>query len=141
MTLEHFLNGRNRKNFENRKNAEIAGNRVKNGRFRPSKRQNSDIFQGIYLTFCTSVHLTGRFHIYFGFLKFENFPKCFENNIFCCLFFTIFKIFKILKIRDSSLLATCILNILLKTNCFYHLKCLRDSVSREPLFLPKTGKT
>ena len=69
MTLEHFLNGRNRKNFENRKNAEIAGNRVKNGRFRPSKRQNSDIFQDIYLKFCTRIHLTGLFHIYSGFLK------------------------------------------------------------------------
>ena len=84
MTLEHFLNGRNRKNFENRKNAEIAGNRVKNGRFRPSKRQNSDIFQDIYLKFCTRIHLTGLFHIYSGLLKIRIFfPNFFENNIFC----------------------------------------------------------
>ena len=27
-----------------------------------------------------------------------------------------------------------------ETNRFYRLKCLRDSVSRKPLFLPKTGK-
>ena len=76
------------------------------------------------------------------FWKFENFAQTFlKITFFVDYFFTIFKIFKILKIRDSSLLATCILNNLLKTNCFYHLKCLRDSVSREPLFLPKTGKT
>ena len=28
-----------------------------------------------------------------------------------------------------------------KPNGFYPLKCLRDRVSRKPLFLPKTGKT
>ena len=33
--LEHFLNSRNRRNFENQKSAEVAGNNVKNGRFRP----------------------------------------------------------------------------------------------------------
>ena len=47
MTLEHFERPK-WKNLENRKNAEIAGNMVKNGRFRPSKRQNSDIFQDIW---------------------------------------------------------------------------------------------
>ena len=52
-----------------------------------------------------------------------------------------FKIFKIFKIRDSSLIETFILNPLLKTNYFYHLNCLRDSVSRKPLFQSKKGKT
>ena len=52
-----------------------------------------------------------------------------------------FKILNMLKIRDSNLIETLILNLLLKTNCFYPLYCLRDSVSRKPLFLPKTGKT
>ena len=64
MTLEHFLNGPNRTNFENRKNAEITGNSVKNDRFRPSKRQKSGIFQDIYLQFFTRIQLTGVFHIY-----------------------------------------------------------------------------
>ena len=47
MTPDHFLNGPNRTNFESRKNAEIAGNSVKNGLFRPSKHKNSVIFQHI----------------------------------------------------------------------------------------------
>ena len=36
--LGHFLNGPNGTNFATRKNAEFAGNSVKNCRFRPSKR-------------------------------------------------------------------------------------------------------
>ena len=36
MTLEQFLNGQNRTNFENRKNAEIAGNSVKMAHLGPS---------------------------------------------------------------------------------------------------------
>ena len=62
------------------------------------------------------------------------------NYIFCWPFL-IFKIFKILTIRDSSLIAMCTLNILFKTNRFYLSNCLRGSVSRKPLLLPKTGKT
>ena len=122
------------------KNAENAGNKVENGRFRLSKRQNSDIFQDIYLKFCTRLHLKGSFTCILFFLI-ENFPHFLNIILFVNYFFTIFKIFKKNKIRDSSLLATFILNMLLKTNCFFHLKCLRDSVSREPLFLLKTGKT
>ena len=45
MTLKDFLSRPNVKNFENRENAEIAGNSVNNGRFRPSKHQNSVIFK------------------------------------------------------------------------------------------------
>ena len=58
MTLEHFLNDPKRKIFECRENAE---NSVKNGSFRPSKHQNSVIFQDIYLKFCTHIHRTGFF--------------------------------------------------------------------------------
>ena len=94
MTLEHFLNGRNRKNFENRKNAEIAGNRVKNGRFRPSKRQNSDIFQDIYLKFCTRIHLTGLFDIYSGFLKIRKISKNILKIIFLLIIFYNFQNFQ-----------------------------------------------
>ena len=54
----------------------------KNDPFRPSKHQNSVIFQDIYLKFCTRVHLTSSFTYIPVFWKFENFPKYFENNIF-----------------------------------------------------------
>ena len=46
-----------------------------------------------------------------------------------------------MEIRDSSLIETFVFNFLSKTKGFYLLSCLRDSVSRNPLFLPKTGKT
>ena len=45
------------------------------------------------------------------------------------------------KIRDTSLMAPFILNLLLKTIRFYLFSRLRGNVSREPLFLLKTGKT
>ena len=54
---------------------------------------------------------------------------------------TKFEIFQIWKIRDNSLIETIILNLLSRTNRFYLLKCSRDSISRKPLFLLKTGKT
>ena len=65
----------------------------------------------------------------------------FLEIIFLLNIFKKIKIFKIFKIRDNSLIEKLILNLLLKTNCFYLLNCLRDSVSRKPLFLPKIGKT
>ena len=142
MAPKHFLNGRNRTKFENSKNVEIPGNSVKNGHFRPSKCHKLVIFQDIDLKFCTHIHLIGFSHIYSGFLKIRNFSlKIFENNIYYWLFSKIFKIFKILKIRDSSLIAPFILNLLLKTIWFYLFSRLRGNVSRKPLFLPKTGKT
>ena len=57
------------------------------------------------------------------------------------IIFYFFEVFRILKIRDSSLIETFILNLLLKTNRFCGINCLRESVSRKPLFLNKTGKT
>ena len=68
-----LLNGPNRTNYENRKNAGIAGNGVKKDPFGPSKSQNSGIFQDIYFKFCIRIHLTGYFHIYTVF---------FENSFF-----------------------------------------------------------
>ena len=87
MTLEHFLNGRDRTKFENRENVEIAGISVKNVLFRPSKYPNSAIFQDVYMKFCTHIHLTGVFHIHSGF--FENSKKIpiFWKYGFCWLFF------------------------------------------------------
>ena len=76
-TQEHLLNSPNRTNFENWENADIAGNSVKNGRFRHSKHQNSVIFQDMHLKFCTRIHLTGFFHIYSVFLKIQKIPKYF----------------------------------------------------------------
>ena len=43
--------------------------------------------------------------------------------------------------RNSSLIEALILNLLLKTNQFNLVSCLRDSVSLKPLFLSKTRKT
>ena len=62
MALEHFLNGPNRADLKNGENTEIPGNIGKNGRLRPSKYQNSVIFQDMRLTFCTHTHPT-YFHI------------------------------------------------------------------------------
>ena len=80
--------------------------------------------------------------MYSVFLKIRKFTwKIFENNIYYGLFSKIFKIFKILKLRDSSFIAPFIFNLLVKTIWFYLFSRLRGSVSRKPLFLPKTGKT
>ena len=95
--------------------------------------QNPSIFQDIYMISCTHICLTGFFHIYSVFLKIKKIP------IFWKIYFWLF--FKIFKIRGSSLIERFILNLLLKTNCFYLLNCLCDSVSRKPLFLPKNVKT
>ena len=84
-TLEHFLNGPNRTNFQNRKNAEIAGNSVKNGLF-DLFHQNPSIFQDIYMKFCTHICLTGFFHIYSGFLKIQKKNPNFLKNIFLIIF-------------------------------------------------------
>ena len=54
-----LLNGPSRTKFEIQVNTEIAGNGMKNGRFRPSKHQNSGIFQDIYLKFCTHIGTPG----------------------------------------------------------------------------------
>ena len=67
--------------------------------------------------------------------------KIFENSIFIGYFFKISEFLKIMKIRDISLIAPFILNLLLKTIWFYLSSSLRDNVSRVPLFLPKTEKT
>ena len=93
------------------------------------------------MKFCTKIHLTGLFHIYSVFFwKYEKFPH-FLKIFFCWLFFRNIIIFKVLKIRDSSLIETFNLNPLLKTNLFYLLNCLRNRISRKPLFLTKNGKT
>ena len=65
----------------------------------------------------------------------KNFP-IFENIIFGDHFSKISKIFKVLTFQDSSLIESFTLNLLLKTNRYYLLNCLRDSFSRKPLFLP-----
>ena len=66
-----------------------------------------------------------------GFEKSKN--PCFLITIFNGLFF---KIFTLLKVWDNILIATFILNLLLKTIWFYLLNVLRDNVSCKPLFLP-----
>ena len=77
-----------------RKNADIAGNSVKSGRFRPLERQNSGIFHDIYLKFCTRLHPRELFHLYSVFRKFEIFPEFFENNVFLLIIFYKFQNFE-----------------------------------------------
>ena len=142
MTLKHFLNGPNRTNFEKRKNAEIAKNSMKNGSFNLQNAKTRAVFKPVSTWNFVHVYIWEGFFTYILlFWKLENFLHIFfKIDIICWLSFTTFKIFKFLEIRDSSLLATGIPNITLKANCFYHLKRLRDSVSRKPLLLPKSGK-
>ena len=64
MTLEHFSNDPNRENFENRIENRNRRKQRENGLFRPSKHQNSVIFQDTYLKLCTHIHLTGFFYKY-----------------------------------------------------------------------------
>ena len=64
--------------------------------------------------------------------------KIFAN--ICYWFFKILTILEILITWDSSLIAPFILNLLLKTICFYLLSCMRDSVSRKSFFCLKPGK-
>ena len=56
------------------------------------------------------------------------------------LFLKIFIIFEILKIRDSSLIALFILNLLLKAVRFYLFSCLRDNDPANPYFCLKPEK-
>ena len=138
ITLNHFLSGPNWTKFENREKVVIPGNSMKNCHFRPSKCHKLVIFQDIYLKFCTHVHLTGFFHIYFGLWIFENYLWFFfENNIFIDDF-KIFEIFKVFNIWDGSLIAPFILSLLMNTISFYPLSCFHD-VSRKPFCL-KPGK-
>ena len=138
LTLENFLKGPNRINFKNREYTEIAGNSVKNGSFRLSKHQNSVIFKISTRNF-VQIYTWYVFPHIFRFLKNRKFSSFFEN-IFD-YFLNFFKTFTTFKIWDSSSIETFTLNFLLKTNLFYHLNCLRDSVSRKHLFLTKIGKT
>ena len=82
----------------------------------PSKHQNSELSQDIYMKFCTHIHLAWFFHICFVF-----FLKIRQKTFFKCFFlsFKLFIIFKIFKIRDGSLIEMFILNLLLKTNRSY----------------------
>ena len=57
----------------------------------PSKHQNSEISQDIYMKFCTHKHLTWFFHICFGFLKIR-------KNRFLNVFLLSFKLLIIFKI-------------------------------------------
>ena len=144
MTLVHFLNGQNRPKFENGENTEIPGDSMKIAVFDLQNANTySVIFQDIYLKFCTHVHRTGLFTLTCVpfFLKIRKqtlkFLKIFRINYF----FLKNQNFQNFEIRYSSLVEAFILNLFLKTNQFYLLHYLHDSVSRKPSFLPETGKT
>ena len=127
-------------NFKNRKLTEMAETAWKMLFFRPSKHQSSVIFQDIYLTFCTHIHLTGLFHIYSGFWKFEK-KICFLNNIFFLIIIQNFRNFQNLENLRLKFDRNVHSQPSVENQSFLFLNCLRDSVSRKPLFLSKTGKT
>ena len=104
MTIEHFLNGPSRTQFENRENPEIVGNRMKSGLFRSSKHQKYVNFQDLCMTFCVHIHLPEFFRIFFGRSKIRRKNPIFKN----ILVFIIFKIFKICKIQENVLIETSI---------------------------------
>ena len=134
MTLEHFFNHPDRTNFENWENAEIAGNSVKNDLLWPSKHQNYVIFQDIYMKFCAHIHLTGFFHIYFGFLKIRKIYPIFWKY-FSLITFQNFQNLWWQFDRKGHFQPS------VEKQSFLSFKCYRDSVSRKPSFLPKNGKT
>ena len=80
ITIEHFLNGRNRTKFENRENAEILVINVMSGLFGHSKRQNSAVFQDINVKYCTHINRQVLVHIY-SVLCSKNFQDNFEEQI------------------------------------------------------------
>ena len=77
------------------------------------------------------------FHIYSVFENLKIFFIFLKKDIF----YYFFPKFKQMKIRDSGLIDKFIRYLLLKTNPFYLLSCLGDSVPCKPLFLPRNGKT
>ena len=82
------------------------------------------------------IYLLLYFHIYSGFL--EKMIFFLEKNTkenFLLFIFTIFKILKNSKFRDSSLIARIILSRLAKTDRLYLQTCMCYGVSRKPLFL------
>ena len=92
----------------------------------------------LWATHPNIIHLTEFSHIYSVLLKIREKSLYFLNNM---LFFKIFKTLKIFIIWYYGLIERLNFTLLLKTNRFYLLNCLRDSVSRKFLFLPKNGKT
>ena len=98
MTLKHFFKGPNRENFEKRKNVEIVGNSVKMTVFDLQNAKARAFFE---------ISTWNYVHVYTWQASFTyipvlwNFEKSqfFENNIYCSLFFKIFKIYKKIKIK------------------------------------------
>ena len=85
MTLQQLLNGKNRKKLKIGKI--IRKKQRENGLFRPSKHQNSVIFQDIYMKFCTHIHLAGFFHIYSGISKIQKSSQHFLKILFLLIIF------------------------------------------------------
>ena len=79
MTLELYLNGQNRKKFENWENAEILVITVKVAFFGHSKRQNSAVFQDRDLKFCAFIYLQAFFYTYSVFFSSPN-SELFKNE-------------------------------------------------------------
>ena len=116
----------------------------KNDRFRHSNYQNWVIFRDIFLTFCTHTYISNRVrsHTFRFFWKFESLIWKFLKIAFFVDYFSNFKKnSQPWKYERAVWHTSSFLIFLLKTNRFYLWRCLRDRVSCDPLFLPKTGKT
>ena len=70
------LNGPNRTKLESRKHTKIPRKCIKNGRFRPSKYQNSVIFKISAGNFYAHIYLAGLFRIYSVLMNKKHRPPC-----------------------------------------------------------------
>ena len=91
MTLKHFLNGPNGTKIENRENTEILVITVKMAVFELQSTKTCS-FVKISTWNLTYIDLTGFFHLYFGFWKFENLFGLFGYDIYWLLKNIVFKI-------------------------------------------------
>ena len=117
MTLKHFLKRQNRSKNKIWKITEKSQNDVKSDCFWRVLCYISDIFEDIDLKFCTHIHETLPSNICYVFVV-ENlfWGNCFvKENKLDIVFDFFLKMFKILKIRDSSFIALLILVISYKS--------------------------
>ena len=136
MTLEHFWTaqiGHILKIVEKQKSQRTAWKMTVFGLQNTKTRS----FQDIYLKCCTHVHLIEVCHIYFVFDNLKQ-NQYFFKKIFFVDHFETFQNFQNSRWPlDRSVYSQPYVG----NQLFPFLNCLRGSVSRKPLFLPKTGET
>ena len=132
-----FLNDPNRTKFEDWENTEIPGNSVK----LLFSTLHRHFFQNVYLIEILYTYKPDSVLSHIFPFSCENWNFFLFFRIIFSSFFHIFRIFKNLKTLENRLIGTFISNLMMRTNGFYLLRCLRESVSRKSVFLTKTGKT